>query len=209
MQCRRSRCPSGGGRRSTMMCGVSRGFGPDHGERRRSRARRAGATAHDPRTLGAEVGAEAATSTREVLRLSPRASRRPSRGPARCAGPRRTRPTLGNVGARCTPARTRRREAPGRGVRLAGAGRSCHLLHATNWDSDDLPVGRAGASSSPCVPRPTMRPSSSTRIWSASMMVDTRWATTTFTASMMTGASAARSRASVARSSAENESSKR
>src|SRR5262249_51647882 len=60
-----------------------------------------------------------------------------------------------------------------------------------------------------CVPSPTVCPSSSTRIWSAWMIVDTRCATITFAASRVYGASAARRRASVARSSAENESSKR
>ena len=41
------------------------------------------------------------------------------------------------------------------------------------------------------------------------MIVETRWATITTVASRVVGFSAARSRASVARSSAENESSKR
>ena len=39
-------------------------------------------------------------------------------------------------------------------------------------------VAPAGASSSPCVPRSTMRPRSSTMIWSASRTVDSRWAIT-------------------------------
>ncbi len=65
------------------------------------------------------------------------------------------------------------------------------------------------SNSSRCVPNPTVRPSSSTRIRSAVLIVDTRWATTITVLSAVTGASAARRRASVARSSAENESSKR
>ncbi len=75
---------------------------------------------------------------------------------------------------------------------------------------DDLGVGRAGLRAARrAVPIPTIAPSSSTMIWSASMMVETRWATITTAASAVTGRSAARSRASVARSSAENESSNR
>ena len=65
------------------------------------------------------------------------------------------------------------------------------------------------ASSSVCVPRSTTTPSSSTRITSASRIVDTRWATISTVASRVTGRSAARSRASVARSRAEKESSNR
>ncbi len=68
--------------------------------------------------------------------------------------------------------------------------------------------GRSRAAHGGCRDR-RPRPSSSTRIWSARTMVETRCATTTVTASLVTGANAARSRASVARSRAENESSKR
>ena len=80
---------------------------------------------------------------------------------------------------------------------------------AACWDSTISTYVGQSASSSACVPMPTTRPSSSTTIWSASAMVDTRWATITTVASAVTGFSAARSRASVARSSAENESSNR
>ena len=65
------------------------------------------------------------------------------------------------------------------------------------------------ASSSWCVPRSTTTPSSSTRITSASRIVETRWATISTVASRVTGRRAARSRASVARSRAEKESSNR
>ena len=67
-------------------------------------------------------------------------------------------------------------------------------------------VGQSRISSS-CVPRPMTTPSSSTRMLSAVEMVDTRCATMTTAASFVYGPSAARSRASVARSRAENESS--
>src|SRR4051794_16386102 len=57
------------------------------------------------------------------------------------------------------------------------------------------------------VPAPTSRPSSRTRMLSAVEIVDTRWATMTTAAFRVWGTRAARSRASVVRSSAENESS--
>ena len=59
------------------------------------------------------------------------------------------------------------------------------------------------------MPRSTIRPLSSTRIWSASVMVEIRWATMMTVASAVVRFSAARSRVSVATSRAENESSKR
>ena len=81
--------------------------------------------------------------------------------------------------------RSSRRSATGR------SRRTCRLL----------------AISSSWVPRPTTSPSSSTRMLSAVAIVDTRCATMTTAASRVYGTSAARRRASVARSRAENESS--
>ncbi len=76
-----------------------------------------------------------------------------------------------------------------------------------------IPRSRRTSGWSRAVPRaarrPTTKPSSSTMIWSASAMVDTRWATMITVRSRVIGRSAARSLASVARSSAENESSNR
>ena len=58
------------------------------------------------------------------------------------------------------------------------------------------------------MPRATISPASSTRIWSASTMLETRWATTIIVTSLTLARMAARSRASVAVSRAEYESSK-
>src|SRR5690606_17719784 len=76
-------------------------------------------------------------------------------------------------------------------------------LRTISWYVSEL------SSSSVWVPWPTIRPLSSTRIRSAEVMVETRWATTTMSASRVSGTRAARSFASVVRSSALNESSKR
>src|SRR4029079_3707965 len=96
---------------------------------------------------------------------------------------------------------------------LAGLGGGLGVGHAaSSAESWDAPISWYVvdvASSCWCVPRSTMTPSSSTRITSASRIVETRWATIRTVASRVTGRRAARSRASVARSRAEKESSNR
>ena len=154
---------------------------------------------HHPRARSRREAAEQAPRRRpEVLRLL---GRLPRTAPT-AARPRHSaamRRAAATVAASCRPDR--------RGVvgvaHAAASARSC-------CDVDDLGVRRAVreqlARACPCR---RSAPPSSTTIWSASTMLDTRWATMITVASAVTGCSAARSRASVARSSAENESSNR
>ena len=110
-----------------------------------------------------------------------------------------------------------RGRSSGRGLFSAVVLRVCLALevraHAAastpSCESTISAYGRQDSRSSSWRPMPTTSPSSSTTIWSASTMVDTRWATMSTAASRVIGRRAARSRASVPRSSAENESSNR
>src|SRR5699024_8450170 len=96
-------------------------------------------------------------------------------------------------------------DGPAEVLRLLARHRS--LAHAASsslsWDRTISRYVSQSPISCPCVPRPTIRPSSRTTIWSESLIVETRWATTTVVAPAVIDGSAARSRASVAMSSAE------
>ena len=76
----------------------------------------------------------------------------------------------------------------GSGCRCRSRRRSCRLLRGRAARPRSRRRSGSSASSSRWVPRPTCVPSSSTRIWSASMMVETRWATMSTVASATTGA---------------------
>src|SRR5690606_19849940 len=148
------------------------------------------------RTLGPQQAEQALRRGREVLRRA------------------------GGGAAEHVPVGLRRHEVGGvehdlGSARLLGCGSGRlrspghHATSALNCDSTISRYVASPSSSSSCVPRATMRPSSSTRIWWASRMVETRWATMITVASATACARAARSRASVVTSSAENESSNR
>ena len=168
---------------------------PDHVQRHRDHAE------HEHGDHAEALGPQQADQPLARRGRSPSPSRPAARPRAHGGRPRGA--------GRPSRARPRQCRRPAPRIVEARSVRSCDRLLRRVLGLDDLDVGRAGRSSSACVPLPTITPSSSTTIWSASAMVDTRWATITTVASAVTGFSAARSRASVARSSAENESSNR
>ncbi len=127
---------------------------------------RAATTSSDADPLRAQPAEQPPGRRPEVHRLLGRhAHAHPRAATARPAG--RPREPLGRCRAASSPPR-----------RLVGVGGVASLMPP--------PPPRAGtrrsrrrsgscASSSSCVPRPTISPSSSTTIWSASMIVETRW----------------------------------
>ena len=154
--------------------------------------RRAATIDDEQRALGPQLAAEAAHRAAEVLGLgrSACASAWPPGPPGRGRRGRAGAPAAPAAGAACGVFVLRRC--------------SCDSLRAELRGRRSRGTSRCVSSSSSCVPMPAMVPSSSsTTIWSACMMVPTRWATMITVASAVCVCRAARSLASVVKSSAE------
>ena len=151
-----------------------RTLGPEHrqrdADRRRRRARRS------RRAARARMVAEqpAGRAARSPSTSRPACRRRP------CGRPKPPR------GGGSWPAASARRRAASSASSRSVAHRAASS--GAQLRGDDLGVGRAASRAARGGCRgPTTWPSSSTRIWSASMMVDTRWATMTTVASAVCG----------------------